>query len=332
MNINDAARGSAPIERWGEVSDWDARRLKRETPARIEHWRGDGGPSRPPRRRVGLRCPCANRGEARSGVAPDAIAIEPGALADYAALSRFHYRAGRPATIVHILRAIDLFAGDACTGDAPEPIAVLVISMPILNGPWRDMEGAWPGRYCCKDRREAARRLNDEVRTISRVIVDPRWRALGIGSELVRAYLREPLTPRTEALAAMSACCPVFDRAGMRRIDFPPSRAEIRLRDSLRLAGLAPWELVARPWLAASPWLEEELRRWANASRGTRKLLAGPLRALAFAAAGAVVTPRCAFVHDTDSITRATDPALRVSGFAPDPPDPSDRPKDRTQR
>ncbi|HYE01768.1 MAG TPA: GNAT family N-acetyltransferase [Phycisphaerales bacterium] len=145
------------------------------------------------------------------------IDLEPGTRADYAALARFHYRAGAPATMVGVVRAVEPGRGELA--------GVLVVSMPTLNGPWREL--AWPGRYAGPDRRRGLRRLNAEVRTISRVVVEPRYRGLGLGRRLVEAYLRRPLTAATEAVAAMGGACPFFARAGMREYEVGPGGARV---------------------------------------------------------------------------------------------------------
>ena len=117
--------------------------------------------------------------------------LRAGTMRDYHALARFHYRATRPATIARILTLDD--------PNHDEPVGVLVLSMPTLNGRWRDE--AWPGRFRARDRSAAAARINRELRTISRVIIDPRYRGLGLAARLVRAYLSSPDTPATEAIA-----------------------------------------------------------------------------------------------------------------------------------
>jgi GNAT superfamily N-acetyltransferase len=115
-------------------------------------------------------------------------------------------------------------AAASCTGTFEAEgsvIGVLCVSRPTLNAWWRD--AAWPGDYQAVPREVCAASINRDLRTISRVIVDPSWRAGGVGSALVRAYLKSPLTPRTEALSAMGRVCPLFERAGMRRIEGAPS-------------------------------------------------------------------------------------------------------------
>ncbi|UYV12467.1 MAG: GNAT family N-acetyltransferase [Phycisphaera sp.] len=206
---------------------------------------------------------------------PDTITIEAGVPADLAPLARFHYAAGRPGPIARVLRAVD----------DNEVVGVLVASMPTLNGRWRPI--AWPGEYDTPDKRANALRLNHDVRVISRVIVDPRYRGRGLAVRLVRAYLDNPQTARTEALATMAHACPFFERAGMRRIELPPSKADARLLRALDRHGLEPADLLHHPPDSIAP----SLRAWASA----RKLRGGDLPGRAFAA---LTHPPVALVHD----------------------------------
>lgn len=207
--------------------------------------------------------------------------IAPGTRRDYELLARFHYRAGCPATICRVLAA--LVEGE------PRAVGVLVVSRPTPNGPWR--EAAWPGRYTPRDglsRRACLRRLNAEVRTISRVIVHPSFRGLGIGSALVRAYLHRPLAPRVEAIAALGPHAPLFAAAGMRRLEHPPSRRVVVLRRRLDQLRLPTWRLTDPDELIAhlrdepgrATRLAHALRVFAGAHRDTRARAHSDLRTL----------------------------------------------------
>lgn len=178
----------------------------------------------------------------------DGVRIEPGGVSDLAALEPHagHYRAGRPAVIDRVLAA-----RCARTG---APVGVLVTARPVLNGPWRHV--AWPGWLDGLSPRGRAEMINAHLRTIARVVVHPAWRARGVGSGLVRAYLAAPATARTEALAAMADHCPLFERAGMRPVGWPLSRARAGLVRALRSAGARVWMLsdpAARGALASDP-------------------------------------------------------------------------------
>ena len=220
-----------------------------------------------------------------------AVRIEVGTIEDYGALARDHYAAGRPGPIVRVLRAVDVGSGELA--------GALVVSMPALNGRWRRL--AWPGRFEDVDRRARARRINAELRVLSRVIVDPRFRACGVGTALVRAYLADPLTPLTEAVAAMGAACPLFERAGMTPIRMAQRPMDGRLERALLAMDIEP-ERLADPGGARAIWrdeaLRQELRIWANASRRTRRLLEAPPQQLMRQAARALLAEPVAYVTD----------------------------------
>ncbi len=151
---------------------------------------------------------------------------------------------------------------------------VLVVANPTLNGAWR--REAWPRLMAGADKREAARVLNARVRTIARVVVEPRYRGLGVAKALVRAYLRDPCTDHTEALAAMGAVCPFFAGAGMREVPMPARPRERMLARQVRRAGVRAWELLEEDAcariLARSSELRKAMLRFARQSRATRGL------------------------------------------------------------
>ncbi|MFN0010376.1 MAG: GNAT family N-acetyltransferase [Phycisphaerales bacterium] len=200
--------------------------------------------------------------------------IRPGTRANYENLSPHHYRAARPGPVCRVLVALDRTAANV--------VGALVVSLPPLNGPWR----TWLPPCSARER---ARLINTQVRVISRVIIDPRYRGMGLATRLVRAYLARPLTPRTEALAAMGTVCPFFERAGMTATPRPRSARDARLLSALSLARLSPWRLAAWATLPAPTRsnrpLRLALRRWANDSRATRSLARASLAAIARAAA-----------------------------------------------
>jgi GNAT superfamily N-acetyltransferase len=251
----------------------------------------------------------------------DELAIGEGSIADYDSLAAFHYLWGRPATAVRVLVAREVgcrprwgrewggrewrgerwIGGGGPPAGALDPVGVLVVSMPPLNAPWRD--AAWPGEFA-GNKRDAARRINAQVRTISRVVVDPRWRGMGVARRLIAAYLARPLTGRTETLAAMGPVCACFRAAGMREVAVPRARHDARLLAVLgRLpgagerggTGIEAWQLLDPAVLARVD--ERALRVWARASRANRAIADGPVRELALRAARALVSQRAAYVH-----------------------------------
>ncbi len=193
------------------------------------------------------------------------ILIHSGTMEDYASVAHLHYRSGPPATIVRVMRAMRRVP--RFIDPSREILAgVLVVSMPTLNGGWRDR--AWPGVFPKHDKRRNAHLLNEHIRTISRVIVDPRSRGLGVATALVRAYLDNPLTQGTEASAAMGDVCPFFERAGMTPYVLERDITDTRLLDALTHLDLTPAQL-AHTTIQPGSLLMRELISWGK----MRKLL-----------------------------------------------------------
>ncbi|MEM9251267.1 MAG: hypothetical protein AAGB29_02860 [Planctomycetota bacterium] len=214
---------------------------------------------------------------------PDAWPIKTGTPDDYAQLAEHHYRARRPATISRVLvvrddtpTATDRFL---CRASAERPIAVLVESLPTLSCAARD--AALNHRYGPPlSQAQRGDLVNRELRCISRVVVHPIFRGVGLAVRLVRHALATAQTPFTEAIAAMGRVHPFFERAGMTRYDRPVRDSEARVLDALRIVGLTPEVLIDRDtaWrrLRAQPrsrqrTVDAELYRFHAGVRGRRR-------------------------------------------------------------
>jgi GNAT superfamily N-acetyltransferase len=213
------------------------------------------------------------------------IQIEAGDYGDWKALAGFHYRAGRVAGVIRIFRA----------RHRGRLAGVLVEALPLLASAARD--AATDHRFAIPDRLLAAALLNDEVRCISRVIVHPVYRSLGLAVRLVRHSLEQAQTSYVEAFAAMGRVHPFFEKAGMTAHERPADEAASRMTAALAHAGLQPMDLCAgEKWLGAwngadgegRAFLTEELRRYCGFGRravsprqqvdvARRKLLSQPV-------------------------------------------------------
>jgi len=60
--------------------------------------------------------------------------------------------------------------------------------------------------------------LQQEITTISRVIIHPKYRSIGLGTKLVAETLTQAGTPCIETYAVMARYNPFFEKAGMQRI------------------------------------------------------------------------------------------------------------------
>jgi GNAT superfamily N-acetyltransferase len=246
---------------------------------------------------------------ARLPVPPTAAGwpIRDGSVADYQALAEYHYRARRPATASRVLVLADPRPGviDRFTRPHPapppvdRPVAVLVESLPALSCAARDL--ALHHRYGPPvTPRQRGDMLNREARTISRVVVHPTYRGMGLAVRLVRHALATATTPFTEALAAMGRVHPFFTKAGMTAYARPRSPAEARVADALRSVGLtadrladrdATWRHLEALTAPARRMIDAELfrfhatligRRRSHRTRDTHAHLAFTLDRLAF--------------------------------------------------
>src|SRR4051812_42913036 len=116
---------------------------------------------------------------------PGQLRLTRGTPQDYRALERFHYRTKSPATWAGVW--VVQYQENASPSRA---IAVAVLSYPTVNSNARDRAlhlAHWPAR------RKLAF-VNRHVRTISRVIVHPQFRSLGLASRLVRCVCEKAPT------------------------------------------------------------------------------------------------------------------------------------------
>ena len=232
----------------------------------------------------------ADRARRRGPAMPTLLQIEGGREL-LSPLLAHHYRGDGPATVVRTLALVERAVSS--------PVACLAVSMPTLNAAWRSV--AWPGVFESNDQAERAHVVNVGLRCISRVIVDPRYRGLGLASRLVRAYLTDPITPMTEAVASMGRVCPFFVRAGMAEHRLERRPHESRWLDALAEARVPAWRSCdARAVLGAvtrHPWLERELIRRLRACPTTRRAVNGTLGGMIGAACANVALAPTAYSH-----------------------------------
>jgi ABC-type lipoprotein export system ATPase subunit/GNAT superfamily N-acetyltransferase len=125
------------------------------------------------------------------------MCVEEGSYADYKRLSVFHYRSSRcpPPRKVFVLRRGDELCG----------VIVYSFPSPVAFG----RSKVWKGSFG---------ELQRDVSVVSRVVVHPKYRSIGLGVKLVKETLDKAGTPCVEALAVMAKYNPFFEKAGMRKV------------------------------------------------------------------------------------------------------------------
>ncbi len=157
------------------------------------------------------------------------LQIVRGTLDDYKELAHYHYR--------------DCHVGPFAAIFAIRPaIGVIVYTMPSPGSELRSI--ATGNLFGGLDRTTRLTLINKNIRRISRVIVEPRFRGLGLASRLVRETMHKMAVPIVEALAVMGLVNPFFEKAGM--IAYPgkmPARC-VQLIEAFSMVGIEKEDLI----------------------------------------------------------------------------------------
>jgi len=144
----------------------------------------------------------------------DNVQVKKGSIDDYRKLSRFHYRS-KSHEESEGLRARDCFK----LVFKGELIGVIVYSRSYLNLKPRNM--IFGKRYVFTPGDiHTANLINEEIARISRVVIHPKFRGIGLGSYLVKETMPKVDAKVIEALAVMARYNPFFEKAGMARVDY----------------------------------------------------------------------------------------------------------------
>jgi GNAT superfamily N-acetyltransferase len=121
-------------------------------------------------------------------------------------LEKFHYRGSNPGIIRKCFKAIikkELAAG-------------IVYVFPHFSLKGRNI--AMP-EYRGKTTSKLVKKINRKISRISRVVVHPKFRSIGLGAEIVRRTLPKAPTKIVETLAVMARYNGFFENAGMTRVE-----------------------------------------------------------------------------------------------------------------
>jgi len=164
------------------------------------------------------------------------ISLVPGTRADYEKLSCYHYRDGGLGPFVAIYSLVfDSRRGRTLAG-------VIVYTMPSVGLELRNL--LFGGFLADLDRSTRLALINGNFRCISRVIIEPRFRGLGLAGRVVSETMAKMNVPVVEALAVMGAVNPFFEKAGMKAYKAKiPARCS-RLIEALSAVGIEEKELI----------------------------------------------------------------------------------------
>ena len=166
------------------------------------------------------------------------VQIVEGGFNDYKKLSKYHYRNERtgPLTNIFILKP----KYDSCM--KVNTIGVIVYSMPNPCLELRNI--ATNNFFVGLDRKTQISLLNKSVRRICRLIIEPRFRGLGLASYLVRKTMPLVKIPIIEASGVMCKVNPFLKKAGMTEYHAPPKISNIRMIEAFKTIGIDESSLI----------------------------------------------------------------------------------------
>lgn len=140
------------------------------------------------------------------------LEIVPGTIKDYEALAEFHYikESIEPATQIYKIRGIE-----STLTAFPNPMAVIVYRQPITRLRARNL--ATNGYFTkAKTTVGRLRLVNKKILYIARIIVDPRFRKMGMASWLLKDTLERQTIPIVETLTPIDFTNKMFQKAGFK--------------------------------------------------------------------------------------------------------------------
>ena len=163
------------------------------------------------------------------------LKIAPGGRDDYNQLAHFHYRDSRLgpfAAIFAIKPARPLSAGI----DEKKTLGVIVYTMPSAALELRNT--ATGDFFAGFDKATRLALINKNVRCISRVIIEPRFRGLGLAARLVRETMPKIKLAIIEAMAVMGLVNPFFEKAGMKAFTAAEPARCVQLKEAFGMVGI----------------------------------------------------------------------------------------------
>ena len=177
------------------------------------------------------------------------LEIVPADMTAWHSLSEYHYRSHRLGPIDKIFAI--RFKSSAqpkrnisfTRSGSVRPIGVIVYSLPVKNIALRNQ--ATNNRYVgLGDRKATLQLLNKEIRCVHRIVIQPQFRGIGLGTWLISETLPKAGTVFVEALAVMGQINPFFVKAGMTRYDGPNRPGSERMLEAFRYVEIPQKQLV----------------------------------------------------------------------------------------
>jgi len=166
------------------------------------------------------------------------IEITPGCFDDYKQLAHYHYCRSRPGPY----KKIFVLRNKSLRSTRKKILGIVVYSMPFLGLELRSL--VMNNFFCGFDKDTQIELINKNIRCISRVIIEPRFRGLGLAQELVRQTMPKMNVSIIEAVAVMGRINPFLEKAGMKPYTSKPSKHCTRFIEALSIIGIEDKDLI----------------------------------------------------------------------------------------
>ena len=167
------------------------------------------------------------------------LEIVRGDMSDYKRLAPYHYRDEKPVAVKAVFTLTPKRAhGMLGSG----PAGVIVYCAPNPRVELRTI--ATNGAFANLDRQTQLALLNANIRCIARVIIEPRFRSIGLATRLVRETMPMLNVPIIEALGVMGQVNPFLERAGMQAFAPRTPLAHVQLVEAFSTVGIEADQLV----------------------------------------------------------------------------------------
>jgi len=165
------------------------------------------------------------------------LEVVKGNLKDYNQLCRFHYRDTRLGPFA----AIFALKSASPTSDF-NTVGVIVYTMPSTGVELRNV--ATNNMFCGFDTATRLAVVNKTIRCIGRVIIEPRFRGLGLAHRLVSETMPKLNVPIIEAVAVMGQVNPFFEKAGMTAYTAKTPARCVQLIEAFSFAAIEGKDLI----------------------------------------------------------------------------------------
>jgi hypothetical protein len=162
------------------------------------------------------------------------LQIVRGCLEDYKKLARYHYRDSHlgPFAAIFAIRPNKALG----TRLGTETVGVIVYTMPGVGVELRNI--ATGNLFAGLDKGTRLALINKNIRCIGRVIIEPRFRGLGLASRLVRETMPEMGVPIIEGITVMGLVNPFLEKAGMKSYTAKMQERCIQLLEAFSMVGI----------------------------------------------------------------------------------------------